>query len=88
MHLEITTIQIPGANDSPQQVSRLCHWIRDELGVDVPVHFARFYPLYKLANLPPTPVAVLDRAHKQALDAGLQYVYVSRVTGHPGQHSY
>lgn len=85
VHLEITTPVIPTLNDDMAMIRRMSTWIRDELGPDVPLHLARFYPLYKLSNLPPTPVATLDRARKTALDAGLEYVYVSRVTGHAGE---
>jgi pyruvate formate lyase activating enzyme len=66
----------------------MCRWIKDELGPDVPIHFARFYPLYKLANLPPTPVSTLDNARDIALEVGLEFVYVARVTGHKGENTF
>lgn len=88
VHLEITHLVIPTLNDDPGTLRRMCNWIRDELGADVPMHFARFYPLYRLANLPQTPVSALDRAREIAMDAGLRYVYVARVTGHAGENTY
>lgn len=88
VHLEITTLLIPTLNDNLQMIRRMCRWIRDELGPDVPLHLARFYPLYKLSNLPPTPVATIDRVRDTAREAGLNYVYVARVTGHPGENTY
>ena len=88
VHIEITTPIIPSLNDEPASIRRMARWIRDELGPDVPLHFARFYPLYKLSNLPPTPVSTLDRARAAALEEGLHYVYVARVTGHEGEKTY
>jgi pyruvate formate lyase activating enzyme len=88
IHVEITNLVIPTLNDDPGLIGRMCDWIRNELGADVPIHFARFYPLYKLANLPPTPVSALDRARAAALDAGLEYVYIARVTGHEGENTF
>jgi len=85
VHLEITNILIPPLNDNPEMIGKMCRWIKKELGPDVPLHFSRFYPLYRLSNLPPTSVPALDRARKTALEAGLRYVYVSRVAGHPGE---
>lgn len=88
VHVEITNLLIPTLNDDMAMIERMCTWIRDELGTDVPVHFSRFYPLYKLANLPQTPVSTIDRARQTAMDAGLRYVYVAKVTGHPGENTY
>ncbi|AHE98945.1 AmmeMemoRadiSam system radical SAM enzyme [Thioalkalivibrio paradoxus] len=88
VHLEITHLLIPTLNDDPATLRRMCIWIRDELGPDVPLHFARFYPLYRLANLPQTPVSTLDRAREIALEVGLRYVYIARVTGHAGENTY
>ncbi len=87
VHLEITNILIPPLNDDQKMVAGMCRWIRKELGPDVPLHFSRFYPLYRLTNLPPTPVPALDRARETALEAGLNYVYVSRVPGHRAENT-
>ncbi len=87
VHIEITTVLIPTLNDHDDTLRRLCRWVRDELGPGTPLHFSRFYPLYQLANLPPTPMTTLDRARDAALDEGLQHVYIANVPGHDGQHT-
>jgi pyruvate formate lyase activating enzyme len=66
----------------------LARWITSELGPDVPLHFSRFYPQYKLKNLPPTPVQTLEQARQIALEEGVNFVYVGNVGGHPGNHTY
>ena len=88
VHLELTNLLIPTLNDDPDMVRAMCRWIVRELGPDVPLHLARFYPLYQLANLPPTPVSTIDGARAIAFDEGLRYVYVSRVTGHEGENTH
>ncbi len=88
IHIEITNLLIPTLNDDMETIGAMCRWIRDELGPDVPLHFGRFYPLYKLIDLPRTPVATLDQARQTALQAGLRYVYVARVPGHEGEDTY
>ncbi len=88
VHIEITNIVIPSLNDDVDLIRRMCQWIVTELGPDVPIHFGRFYPLYKLSNLPPTPVRTLDRIRDAAREEGLRFVYVSRVTGHEGEQTY
>ncbi len=76
---EITTLLIPGLNDSEQEISAMCEWIKKELGVDVPLHFSAFHPDYKMQDIPPTPVTTLIRARNIALQAGLQFVYTGNV---------
>jgi pyruvate formate lyase activating enzyme len=88
VHLEITNLVIPTLNDDIGRMRDMCRWIVRELGPDVPLHFARFYPLYQLANLPPTPVSTLDEARNAAMEEGLRYVYVARVTGHVGENTF
>ena len=88
VHIEITNIVIPTLNDDLKKIRAMCRWLFNELGPDVPVHFGRFYPLYKLANLPPTPVRTLDNARDAAMEEGLRYVYVARVTGHEGENTF
>ena len=78
---------VPGKNDDMDQVAAMCKWIKNELGPDVPLHFSRFYPLYKLKSLPPTPVSTLERARNRALQEGLHFVYIGNVPGHPGEHT-
>ncbi len=88
VHLELTNLMVPTFNDDPSMVREMCLWIKKELGADTPVHFTRFHPMYKLLNLPATPVETLDKARAAALAAGLRYVYVGNVPGHPGENTY
>ena len=76
---EITTLVIPGLNDSERELTELAEWIAGELGVDVPLHFSAFHPDYKLADVPPTPPATLTMARAIARKAGLRYVYTGNV---------
>jgi len=86
--LEIVVLIIPTLNDSEAEVTDLCRWVKANLGPDIPVHFTRFHPTYRLKNLPPTPVPTLDRAWKIGRAEGLHYVYVGNVPGHPGESTY
>jgi pyruvate formate lyase activating enzyme len=88
VHLELVNLVVPTLNDSSQQLEALVEWVAGELGPDVPVHFTRFHPDYKIMNLPPTPVSTLERARDLALEKGLHYPYVGNVPGHPGNHTY
>jgi pyruvate formate lyase activating enzyme len=88
VHLEITNLVIPTLNDDPAHIRDMCLWVRRELGPETPLHFSRFYPLYKLKNLPPTPVTILEQARAAALTAGLEYVYIGNVPGHEAEHTY
>lgn len=76
LHLEITNLLIPERNDSPEEVRDLIRFIRDELGAETPLHFSRFFPRYRLGDLPPTPEATLAAAKQQALSEGLCHVYL------------
>jgi len=78
--LEITTLIIPGENDSPEELREMSDWIVRELGPDVPLHFSAFHPDFKMMDTPRTPHETLIRARQTALDAGLRYVYVGNVT--------
>jgi pyruvate formate lyase activating enzyme len=86
--LELVNLIIPTLNDSPAELRELAKWVRANLGPDTPVHFTRFTPMYRLRNLPRTPVETLDKARQIALDEGLHYPYVGNVAGHPGAHTY
>jgi len=77
--LEITTLLIPGKNDSPQEIDALTRWVAQELGPDVPLHFSAFHPDWKMADLPATPRATLQRARDTGLANGLRYVYTGNV---------
>jgi pyruvate formate lyase activating enzyme len=86
--LEITNLIIPGQNDDPKELRAMCQWIKDSLGDDVPVHFSRFSPAFRLQNLPPTPIAKLEEAYRIATDVGLKYVYVGNAPGNPHENTY
>ena len=86
--LEIVYLVVPTLNDSDQEFRDLARWLKTELGPDVPIHFTRFQPLYLLRNLPPTPLATLERAKAIADAEGLHYVYLGNVPGHPAENTY
>ena len=77
--LEITTLLIPGKNDSPAEIKALSQWVASELGPDVPLHFTAFHPAWKMDDLLPTPASTLSHARRIALDCGLHYVYTGNV---------
>ena len=77
--LEITTLLIPGHNDSDAEITALSQWVRRELGPDVPLHFSAFHPDHKMPDVPATPPATLTRARRIALAEGLHYVYTGNV---------
>lgn len=74
--LEITTLLIPGENDSREEIDAMTRWIADELGSEVPLHFSAFHPDYRMTGHAPTPLATLQRARAQAIANGLKHVYV------------
>ncbi len=76
---EITTLLIPGRNDSDEELRAESRWIHRELGPDVPLHFTAFHPDFKMTDLPPTPASTLTRARRIAMDEGLRYVYTGNV---------
>jgi pyruvate formate lyase activating enzyme len=77
--LEVTTLLIPGHNDSEAEVAKLVEWYAEHLGPDVPLHFSAFHPDFRMMDVPPTPEATLARARRQAMAAGLRYVYTGNV---------
>jgi pyruvate formate lyase activating enzyme len=80
--LEIVNLVIPNANDDPDDIRSMCKWIRSSLGTEVPLHFSRFFPAYKLTNVPPTPIETLERAYRIAREEGIEYVTLGNVPGH------
>jgi len=88
VHLEVSSLIIPTKNDEMSVVREMSLWVKRELGADTPVHFSRFYPLYKLKRLPPTPVSTLEKARAVALASGLKYVYIGRVPGHEAWNTF
>ena len=85
--LELVVLLIPTLNDSEAEVRDLARWVKGTLGPDVPLHFTRFHPTYRLTNLPPTPVATLERAVAIVRAEGLHFVYLGNVPGHEGEHT-
>ncbi|PIQ85850.1 MAG: AmmeMemoRadiSam system radical SAM enzyme [Candidatus Omnitrophica bacterium CG11_big_fil_rev_8_21_14_0_20_43_6] len=83
--IEITNLIIPTANDSDEDISNLCIWVRDNLGPDTPLHFSRFFPMYKLLDLSPTPLKTLTRAGEIAKKTGLHYVYLGNIVQNIGE---
>jgi pyruvate formate lyase activating enzyme len=77
--LELTTLLIPGENDSDAEIDALSRWVAESLGVDVPLHFTAFHPDWKMRNRPPTPSSTLTRARRIARGNGLRYVYTGNV---------
>jgi pyruvate formate lyase activating enzyme len=88
VHLEIVNLVVPTLNDSEKMMRALADWVAGEVGPDVPLHFTRFHPDYRLQNLPPTPVSALEKAREIALARGIRYAYVGNVPGHPGNHTW
>jgi pyruvate formate lyase activating enzyme len=84
---EIVYLTVPTLNDDEKEIREMVKWILKELGPDIPVHFSRFYPKYRLKNLPPTPVSTLEKLRNVALDEGLHYVYLGNVPGHEGENT-
>ena len=79
--LEITNLVIPSWTDKPDEIAAMCKWLSENGFKDTPIHFSRFYPVYKLEQLPPTPVELLKTAAKIAAGEGLRYVYTGNIPG-------
>lgn len=86
--LEVTTLLIPGQNDSDDEIARMCDWFAANLGQDTPLHFTAFHPDFKLTDSPPTPPETLSRARQLAKAAGLHHVYTGNVHDVEGQSTY
>jgi len=85
---EITTLLIPGENDSAAEIEQECQWVVDHLGVDVPIHFTAFHPDWKMIDKPPTPASTLRRARRIAVEHGIRYAYVGNVHDPHGDSTY
>jgi pyruvate formate lyase activating enzyme len=86
--LELVMLVVPTLNDSPAEVRDLARWVKTTLGADVPLHFSRFHPTYRLRDLPRTPVEVMDRCWQLARAEGVRHVYVGNLPGHPAESTY
>jgi pyruvate formate lyase activating enzyme len=82
---EITTLLIPGLNDSDEEIDALSTWVMQRLGADQPLHFTAFHPDWKMLDRPPTPLVTLTRARRIAIENGLRYVYTGNVHDVAGQ---
>jgi len=86
--LEITTLLIPGENDSPEEIENASRWVVDELGVEVPWHFSAFHPDYRMRDISATPPQTLTRAREIARAHGVRYVYTGNVHDPGGQSTF
>ncbi|HTY59163.1 MAG TPA: AmmeMemoRadiSam system radical SAM enzyme [Bacteroidota bacterium] len=86
--LEITNLVIPAWTDDMEMIRKMTGWLCENGFADAPLHFSRFTPLYRLTQLPPTPVSVLEKARAIAMNAGLRYVYIGNVPGHDAENTY
>ncbi|RDH82571.1 MAG: AmmeMemoRadiSam system radical SAM enzyme [endosymbiont of Galathealinum brachiosum] len=85
---EITTLLIPGQNDSDAELHEMCEWLMENIGPDVPLHFSAFHPDWKMRDIEQTPAATLTRARNIAMKTGLRYVYTGNVHDTSGSSSY
>ncbi|MFH0887902.1 MAG: hypothetical protein V1871_01690, partial [Planctomycetota bacterium] len=85
---EIVVLIIPTLNDNPKEIKAMCEWIKNNLGDSIPLHFSRFQPMYKLTNLPITPLKTMENAHQIARECGLKFVYLGNVSPHPAESTY
>ncbi|MDW8113940.1 MAG: radical SAM protein, partial [candidate division WOR-3 bacterium] len=83
----IVNLLIPTLNDKEEDIRELCKWIKENLGDDIPLHFTRYFPNYKL-TIPPTPISTLEKAYKIAKEIGLKYIYLGNVPGHKYNSTY
>ncbi|MBN2699411.1 MAG: AmmeMemoRadiSam system radical SAM enzyme [Bacteroidales bacterium] len=79
--LEVTSLIIPGINDDPGEMREMANFVAEELGRDVPWHISRFFPAYKMKEIPPTPAKTLFKAREIGLESGLRYVYIGNLAG-------
>ncbi|MBF0610596.1 MAG: AmmeMemoRadiSam system radical SAM enzyme [Magnetococcales bacterium] len=86
--LEITYLVVPTLNDDLVRIRAMCKWILSELGAEVPLHFSRFHPMYRLQNLPPTPEETLIKCRQVAKDVGLHHVYIGNISGQQGENTF
>jgi pyruvate formate lyase activating enzyme len=88
IHIEITNLVVPKTGDSIDRVKQLAAWTKDALGKDTPLHLLRFHPDYQMTTTSATPIETLEKAYVAAKDAGLNYVYIGNVPGHPCESTY
>ena len=86
--LELTTLLIPGMNDSDAELDRMSRWVVDRLGPDVPMHFSAFHPDYRMTDVPATPPDTLARARRIAMANGVRHAYTGNVHDRDGGSTY
>jgi pyruvate formate lyase activating enzyme len=85
--VEVTTLLIPGLNDSPEELQAIAHFLAEQLGPETPWHISRFRPTYRMTDRTETPVETLNAARDIGMAAGLRYVYVGNVPGSGGENT-
>jgi pyruvate formate lyase activating enzyme len=88
IHVEITDLVVPQVGDNLEHATKLCKFVYDEFGPNMPIHFLRFHPDYKMMEFESTPIKTLEKHHEIAKKEGLNYVYLGNVPGHPLEHTY
>jgi pyruvate formate lyase activating enzyme len=86
--LEITNLVVPGWTDTPDMIAQMCEWLSKNGFQDAPLHFSRFFPLYKLKDLPYTPLDILEKAREIAIKSGIKYAYIGNVPGSPAENTF
>ncbi|MPN57405.1 hypothetical protein SDC9_205099 [bioreactor metagenome] len=86
VHLEITNLVIPGYTDDMTMISEMCDWLISNGFSETPLHFSRFFPAYKMQNVPSTPVATVEKAVSIAKSKGIKYVYLGNVSDTTNTH--
>jgi len=86
--LELTTLLIPGKNDSDEELQAMTRWVVDKLGPDIPMHFSAFHPDWKMRDIPATPAKTLTRAREIAINNGVRYAYTGNVHDKAGESTY
>ena len=88
VHIEITNLVVPKIGDSMDKIKEMATWIKDNISQETPFHLLRFHPDYKMTTTPATSVEEMERAYMTARNAGLHYVYLGNVPGHPSENTY
>ena len=86
--LEITNLIIPGYTDEENMIKKMCNWLVDNGFAETPLHFSRFHPSFKLINVPPTPIEILEKAIEIALKTGIKYPLIGNVWGHERENTF
>jgi pyruvate formate lyase activating enzyme len=86
IHVELTYLIITGRNDSREEISDFCRWV-SRIDVRIPVHFSRFHPDYLMSDIPSTPIKTMDMARSEAIDAGLDFVYLGNIATTDGENT-